>query len=237
MAAEDDKPRQELTDEQLAGRYRAGEEQAFAELVARYRQELFQFLARFVNNRAAADDLFQETFLQVHLSIDTFDPARRFKPWVFTIAANKARDWLRRNNRRQAAPLSALIEREREEGPAFIDLLETELPLPVENLEQQEVRERVQQTIAQLPDHLREVLLLAYFNKFAYKEIAAMLGIPLGTVKSRLHAAVGTFAELWKNRHEPQQGGTGGAGDRRAEGAQPENEGESPERSEAEGDE
>ncbi|MFW6059924.1 MAG: RNA polymerase sigma factor [Phycisphaeraceae bacterium] len=205
MASEGDKPLDELSDEQLAARYRAGDENAFAALVNRYRQELFQFLARFVNNRAAADDLFQETFLQVHLSIDTFDPSRSFKPWVFTIAANKARDWLRRNTRQQAAPLSALIEREREEGPAFIDLLQTELPLPVENLEQQEVRELVQAVIASLPEHLREVLLLAYFNKFAYKEIAAMLGIPLGTVKSRLHAAVGTFAELWKNRYQAEQ--------------------------------
>ena len=54
--------------------------------------------------------------------------------------------------------------------------------------------------VASLPDHLREVLLLAYFNQFAYKDIAEMLGIPLGTVKSRLHAAVGTFAQLWKAR-------------------------------------
>ncbi len=195
----------ELTDEQLASRYRAGRDEAFAELVTRYRQELFQFLARFVNNRAVAEDLFQETFLQVHLSIDTFDPSRRFKPWIFTIAANKARDWLRRNTRQQAAPLSALIEREQGEGPAFIDLLEAELPLPVEDLEKKEIRQLVQEVVAALPDHLREVLLLAYFNRFAYKEIASMLGIPLGTVKSRLHAAVGTFADLWKTRYEAQQ--------------------------------
>lgn len=202
MAPEPDKPLDELSDEQLVARYRSGRPEAFEALVERYRQELFQFLARFVNNRAAGEDLFQETFLQVHLSIETFDPARPFKPWLFTIGANKARDWLRRNKRQQAAPLSALIEKEREEGPAFIDLLRTELPLPTEDLERQEVRQLVQEVVAGLPHHLREVLLLAYFNRFAYKEIAAMLGIPLGTVKSRLHAAVGTFAELWKTRYE-----------------------------------
>ena len=53
----------------------------------------------------------------------------------------------------------------------------------------------------QLPDHLREVLVMAYFHQFAYKDIAEMLSIPLGTVKSRLHAAVGTFAQLWKARY------------------------------------
>ena len=210
MALEGDKPWAALADEELVTRYRGGEDAAFAELVDRYRQELFQFLLRFVNRRQAADDLFQETFLQVHLSIDTFDPSRRFKPWVFTIAANKARDWLRRNARQQAAPLSANVDGAEEgEGPAYIDLLETGLPLPVEDLEKQEVRQLVQSVVAALPDHLREVLLLAYFNRFAYKEIAAMLGIPLGTVKSRLHAAVGTFAELWKSRYgtpQEQQG-------------------------------
>ena len=203
MASEQaDKPLNELTDEQVVGQYRAGREEAFAELVHRYRQELFQFLIRFVNRRSAAEDLFQETFLQVHLSIDTFDPSRRFKPWLFTIGANKARDWLRRNSRQQAAPLSALVDEQQEEGPAFIDLLETQLPLPVEDMEKKEVRQLVQDVVASLPDHLREVLLLAYFNHFAYKEIAAMLSIPLGTVKSRLHAAVGTFAEMWKRRYD-----------------------------------
>lgn len=209
MASEADKPLNELnelSDEQLVARYRSGQHEAFETLVARYHQELYQFLARFVNNQAAGEDLFQETFLQIHLSIETFDPSRAFKPWLFTIAANKARDWLRRNKRQQAAPLSALIEKEREEGPAFIDLLQTELPLPVEDLEKEEVRRLVQETVSALPNHLREVLLLAYFNQFAYKEIAAMLGIPLGTVKSRLHAAVGTFAMLWKSRYEAQHG-------------------------------
>lgn len=205
MADHDATPLPEMTDEALVEAYRSGRSEAFEALVRRYRQELLHFLMRFVGKRAAAEDLFQETFLQVHLSIETFDPSRSFKPWLFTIGANKARDWLRRNKRQQAAPLSALVDQRGGEGPAFIDLLEADLPLPVEDLEKQEVRELVQEVVSALPDHLREVLLLAYFNRFAYKEIAAMLSIPLGTVKSRLHAAVGTFADLWKSRYEARQ--------------------------------
>lgn len=205
MGAADDKPLNELRDEEVVARYRDGDQAAFEELVGRFRQELFHFLVRFVSNRAAAEDLFQETFLQVHLSIHTFDLSRNFKPWLFTIAANKARDWLRRNSRQQAAPLSAMVDSSQDDGRTFIDLLEADLPLPTEDMEKQETRELVQEVIGALPDHLREVLLLAYFHRFAYKEIAAMLGIPLGTVKSRLHAAVGTFAELWKSRYETQQ--------------------------------
>lgn len=207
MSQEGDKPLAELSDEQVVARYREGEEEAFELLVRRFRMELFHFLLRFVNNRAAAEDLFQETFLQVHLSIETFDVTRNFKPWLFTIGANKARDWLRRNSRQQAAPLSALVNSSQDNGRTFVDLLEADLPLPMEDLEKQETRELVQDVVDALPDHLREVLLLAYFNHFAYKEIASMLSIPLGTVKSRLHAAVGTFADLWKSRQDARKQG------------------------------
>jgi RNA polymerase sigma-70 factor (ECF subfamily) len=193
-----------LSDEQLVAAYRGGQDEAFERLLRRYRPELFQFLVRFVNDKPAAEDLFQETFLQVHQSIATFDPTRRFKPWLFTIAANKARDYLRKNNRRQSgATVAVVADEEQPTGRAIIDLLEADLPLPDQRVSDAETRQRVRQTIAVMPEHLREVLLLAYFNQFAYKEIAAMLHIPLGTVKSRLHAAVGTFADLWKRSDQP----------------------------------
>mgnify|MGYP006273987757 CR=1 FL=1 len=192
------------TDEELLAAAQGGDESAFEALVRRYHGELLTFLMRFVRRRAAAEDLFQETFLQVYLSSDSFDPTRRFKPWLFTIAANKARDQLRKNKRRATVPLTASVNRGEDGGPEFIDLMEADLPLPTQNLEDAETREMVRDVMEALPDHLREVMLLAYFNRFAYKEIAEMLGIPLGTVKSRLHAAVGTFAQLWKARHGEQ---------------------------------
>ena len=189
-----------LTDEQLLGRYCGGETAALELLIERYRLELYHFLARFLGDRSAADDVFQETFIQVHISADTFDTSRRFKPWLFTIAANKARDLLRKNKRQKAAPLSAMVDQHGDSGRAFIDLLEADLPQPSELAQAKETGEIVRHVVASLPEHLREVLLLAYFNKLAYREIAENLGIPLGTVKSRLHAAVGMFAELWKAR-------------------------------------
>lgn len=197
--------RSEISDEQLIDRYRAGEDQAFEALVRRYRAELFHFLVRFAGGRAAAEDVFQETFLQVHQSIETFDTRRRFKPWLFTIAANKARDYLRRRARRPAAPLSAPVGGE-EEGQTFVDLMEADLPLPEQTAEDAETSERVRQAIEQLPDHLREILLLAYFQKFSYAQISEVLGIPLGTVKSRLHAAVANFAEKWKTMNLGESG-------------------------------
>ncbi len=193
-------PLSDLTDEQLVTAYRTGRVEAFEALVRRFRPELFHFLIRFAGNRAAAEDLFQETFLQVHISADTFDVTKRFKPWLFTIGANKARDHLRKNKRQRTVPLSAMMDRHGDDGPAFIDLMEADLPLPESLAQAGEQADLVKEVVDTLPDHLREVLLLAYFHQFAYKEIAEMLSIPLGTVKSRLHAAVGTFAQLWKAR-------------------------------------
>ena len=195
-----ERPLDQLTDEQLVSMYRTGRTEAFELLVGRFRHDLLHFLVLYVGDRSLAEDLFQETFLQVHLSTGSFDTSRRFKPWVFTIAANKARDYLRRTSRRQITGLSGRAD-DQQEGRSFIDLLEADLPLPDEDAESEETRRLVREAIEALPDHLREVLLLAYFHRFPYKEIAEMLEIPLGTVKSRLHAAVGTFADFWVARH------------------------------------
>ncbi len=187
-----------VRDEQLIERYRAGEHEAFEALVRRYRQELFHFLIRFTGSRAAAEDVFQEAFLQVHLSIDTFDTSRRFKPWLFTIAANKARDYHRKHGRHHALSLSDSVGEEGD-GQRFVDLLDAGMDGPDEPLADAERSHFVRQTVDDLPGHLREILLLAYFQKMSYSQIADTLGIPLGTVKSRLHAAVAMFAETWKN--------------------------------------
>lgn len=186
------------SDEELLLLYRQGQDWAFGALVERYQQELFHFLIRFTGSRAAAEDMFQEAFLQVHISADTFDIDKRFKPWLFTIAANKARDHLRRSVRRKTVALSAPVAGD-DSNQSFADLLQADLDLPPELLQQQETRELVQQVVADMPDHLREILILSYFHQFPYKEIAEVLGIPLGTVKSRLHAAVATFAQRWKH--------------------------------------
>lgn len=197
-------PRQTPSDEQLIEDYRNGHRDAFSCLVERYQRELYHFLVRFVGNRAAAEDVFQEAFLQVHQSADLFDTQRRFRPWLFTIAANKARDLMRSQARRPTNPLQATIDGSNEEGSGqFLDLMEAATTMPDQPLEREEVQQLVQKTILGMPAHLREILLLSYFHQFPYKTIADILGIPLGTVKSRLHAAVAQFADRWQmsNRH------------------------------------
>lgn len=183
-------------DERLLADFLDGDEQAFSLLVRRYDRELFQFVARFVRDTAAADDIVQDTFIQVHNSAHGFDPTRRFRPWMFTIAANKARDFLRTRNRRKEVAFS--FDNNDGERTNFQDFLADAGPTPLVEVEADEQREAVRKIVGTLPDHLREVLILAYFQRFPYKEMADMLEIPLGTVKSRLHAAVTKFAEAYK---------------------------------------
>lgn len=187
----------ERSDEQLLAASLDGDTAAFAALVDRYRNDLLHFLIRFLGSRAAAEDVFQDTFLQVHLSARTFDPERRFKPWLFTIAANRARDHHRRHMRRTPLSLSAPANSE-EGSDAFVDLMASDEPLPEMPMLESEQSHLVRQVVDELPPHHREILLLSYFQRMSYNQIAECLEIPLGTVKSRLHAAVARFAEGWR---------------------------------------
>lgn len=187
-----------LTDEALFDRYRSGENEAFRTLIDRHHDDLLAFLYRLVGDRQAAEDVFQEAWVQVHLSADTFDRERTFRPWLFTIAANKGRDYLRKKGRRQTVDLSAPVRSDASGSATFIDLMEVDVPAPDEAMRSAERDAMVQRAVQDMSPQLREILLLAYFQRLSYAQIADDLGIPLGTVKSRLHAAVASFAQRFK---------------------------------------
>jgi RNA polymerase sigma-70 factor (ECF subfamily) len=195
----------QLSDEQLFEKYRGGDMPSMRILVERHLHDLLAFLTRMMGDRAGAEDVFQDTFLQIHQAAATFDATRRFRPWLFTIAANKARDHLRRKGRRRTLDLSAPISGGRgggDDSPTeFVDLLEIDIPAPSAGIEAEEQSRLVQEALETLPPSLKEILLLAYFQRLSYAQIAEDLEIPLGTVKSRLHAAVATFSKRWTERH------------------------------------
>jgi RNA polymerase sigma-70 factor, ECF subfamily len=189
-----------LSDEQLMAAYREGKQEAFIELMKRYEKELYNFLLRFLGQSSLAEDVFQESFLQVHLSADTFEVQRRFRPWLYTIAANKARDLLRSRARRPAVQITSLGDEDN--SSRLWDQLLQQTTTPQDLLDQKEQRQAVRGVVADMPDHLREILILAYFNQMPYKDMAETLGIPLGTVKSRLHAAVAEFARRFAEQEK-----------------------------------
>ena len=187
------------SDEQLLADHLAGSSGAFDRLVARYAPELYGFLCRFLADSAIAEDLIQETFLQVHMAAVSFDPTRSFRPWLYTIAANKARDHLRARGRRQEYSLDS---GKADDGPApSQSVAAADAPLP-ELLENEERKAVVRTLIDRMPEHLRLILMLGYYQQLPYAEIAEVLEIPVGTVKSRLHAAVNHFARLWRSHTE-----------------------------------
>jgi RNA polymerase sigma-70 factor (ECF subfamily) len=186
-----------MNDVQLLQRYAAGDEGAFQEIVRQYQDGIYAFLRRYLNNRDLVDDVFQETFLQLYASRNTFDLSRPLRPWLFTIAANKAKDALRRRQRVDSTNLGSMFDSEEYSMDDVLNTLDYDEHLPYDDLIKQETAAQVKRVIARMPAKLREILLLAYFQKFSYGEISGILGIPVGTVKSRLHTAVGRFAEDW----------------------------------------
>jgi len=186
------------SDADLLTRYSAGDEAAFREIVSRYKNSLYMFLKRFISQQDLVEDVFQETFLQLFTSRDSFDPSRPLRPWLFTIAANKAKDALRKQQRTAAMPIGTIVDAEEMSFDEVLDTLSSTSTRPYEELEKDETTIRVREIIANMPEILREILILAYFNKFSYKQMAQILSIPIGTVKSRLHTAVGRFAKDWK---------------------------------------
>jgi len=168
------------SDERLMTRLASGDEAALAPLLERWRGPLHAFLARRVGD-ADADDLFQETWLRVVRYRDRFDAQRRFSTWLFQIANNLCRDRGRRRGVRERY-------RSERQAEAHGDPERTRPP-PLDRAI--DVRRRVMA----LPDKLREVLVLRYYRDLPEKEIARIVGIPAGTVKSRLHAAVKALRE------------------------------------------
>jgi RNA polymerase sigma-70 factor, ECF subfamily len=186
-----------MNDMGLLQRYAAGEEGAFQELVGAYKDSVYAFLSTFLNRPDLVDDVFQETFIQLYVSRGTFDLSRPLRPWLLTIAANKARDALRRRQRINSTNLGSMFDSEERSINDVLDTLDSDTHMPHDDLIKDETAGAVKQVISRMPAKLRKILILAYFHKFSYAEIAGILGIPVGTVKSRLHTAVRRFAENW----------------------------------------
>ena len=186
------------TDAELLVSYTAGDQAAFSIIVTRYKTGLYAFLQKFLNRQDLIEDVFQETFLQLFTSRESFDPARPLRPWLFTIAANKAKDALRKQQRTAAISIGAIANSDEMTFDDALNTITSDNVVPYDNLERDEISVLVRGVIADIPENLREILILAYFNKFSYKQMSQILSIPIGTVKSRLHTAVARFAKDWK---------------------------------------
>jgi RNA polymerase sigma-70 factor (ECF subfamily) len=186
------------TDEDLMTRYRdQGRSDDINEIIRRYEHELYRYLARYLNDPTLAQDVFQNTFLQVYLKRSLYEDGRPVRPWLYAIATHQAVDALRKAGRHPTISLDQRsASQEGSDTGSLIDLLVGEDPGPLADLQGEERRAWVRRSVEKLPGSLRETLILAYHQDLKYREIAEILKIPVGTVKSRLHAAVGKLQQM-----------------------------------------
>ncbi len=204
-APQPDLPENWSDEELILGYQSEGDRRAFDELVHRYERELYNYLRRYVGDDQVAEDVFQQTFLQVHLKCDQFEPGRRFRPWLYTVAINQAIDMQRRNRRHRMASLDKRLGTgDEQETGALVDLLDNESAGPSQLAEEAEQSEEVRRAVDELPESTRQAVLLVYFQGMKYREAAEVMSIPVGTVKSRLHAAIGRLNEVLSRNHLPK---------------------------------
>ena len=176
---------------------REGDREAWAILMGRYGTPLLSFCRRLARSRDEADDLFQDTWVKAVEAIGIFDETRRFTPWLFTLCLNRHRD-LCRHRQRWWKRVRGFFTRddEGEEGE------EARVASAAETGEERVLRgeedEAMRRCVDRLGDAVRTTVVLYYFREFEVSEIAGMLGVPEGTVKSRLAAGRAKIKAMWE---------------------------------------
>jgi RNA polymerase sigma-70 factor (ECF subfamily) len=169
----------------------------FEILVGRYKNAIVSFLFRFTGDYRTAEDLAQETFLRVFRKIHDYNSTAKFSTWLYTIASNLAKDEFKRRVRHPAKSQDwkGGGDTTRDMPQAKADTTDS---VPDVRLEHDEARQNVNKALSLLDEHDREVLLLKDVQGLSYEEIAEVLELPMGTVKSRISRARLAFKDVWK---------------------------------------
>jgi len=186
-----------LSDHALIEATRRGDETAFGEVMSRYRGPITNYLYRFLNDYEEAVDLSQETFVRLYFAIDRYHTDYAFSTYIYRIATNLAISELRRRKRRKLLSLTGLFQNEIDEGIEFQPA--DERSLPDKDLIDGERSRQIEKAIAALPDKYRAPIVLREIEDKSYDEIAAILGLGLGTTKSRINRARGLLKEKLRN--------------------------------------
>ena len=178
-----------LTDQEVVVRAREGSERAYRELVRRYERPIFSLIYRMVRDRELAEDLAQETFVKALNALDSYRPEYKFSSWIFKISNNAAIDHLRRREldtlSLEGSPHAATPDAVEATALQIGDRGET----PLDVVEAKELGGEIEQAIARLRPEYRQCILLRHVEGRAYEEIAEILDLPLGTVKTYIHRA------------------------------------------------
>jgi RNA polymerase sigma-70 factor, ECF subfamily len=176
-----------LTDQQVVRLARDGAERAYRELIGRYQRPVFSLIYRLVRNRELAEDLAQETFIKVLNAIDRYDPKFKFSSWIFKIAHNTALDHLRRRQPETLSLEGSPHARTEAEAEASAITPESGGLSPEEYASSRELGAEIESAIGELRPEYRTAILLCHVEGRPYEEIAEIMAVPLGTVKTYIH--------------------------------------------------
>ncbi len=174
----------------------AGDREAYALLVQRYNGPLFRYLLRMLGRPDEAEDMAQEAFLRAYLSLASYDSTYRFSTWLFRIATNLALNRLKVEQR--VVSLEMLQDRPDERPMELAD--SSEECRPEQRVERQEMGQAVRECLEELPPAYRSVVILRHLSDLSYEEIADSTGLPLNTVRSRLHRGRERLGECLEQR-------------------------------------
>lgn len=171
-----------LNDFELMKRIKQGEQEAFLELVRRYQHRLFRFFCYLGAPPGESEDMVQEVFLRIFACRANYRPTAKLVTFLYTIARNVWVDWLRKNKKMVALDACSEDRRSLSEGDAFVNEVESQID--------------IQTALGKLGEKHRLVVVMSIYQQLRYQEIAEILNIPVGTVKSRVHAAFEQLREI-----------------------------------------
>jgi RNA polymerase sigma-70 factor (ECF subfamily) len=180
------------TDEQLILMFQKGDLQAYNTLVKRYKNPLFNFIYRYVNDDDISDDVLQETFIRLYKNKHYYKEVAKFSTWIYTIASNLAKTELRRKKRHNLFSINNHMNESKD-----FDITDSDNN-PEENLEKSNLTFHIQKAIKELPESFREAVILRDVQGLEYDEIAEILQTPLGTVKSRINRGRALLSDVLK---------------------------------------
>lgn len=185
----------ELSDEELMLLVQEGRNQAFDLLVARYKNRLYTYLYRLLGNESEAEEFAQETFVKAYIHAGKYRTIARFSTWLYTIATNLVRNRVRSTKRRPAMVSMWSEEVGGEDDGKWMELRD-DSQRPDNDMEQQNLKDMVQEAIERIPGKYRSAFVLREINELSYEEIAAVTGLKLGTVRSRINRGRAHFKKL-----------------------------------------
>lgn len=194
-----------VSDEALLQEFvETGDRNCFETLMRRYQPELYNYLRRYLDDDELAEDAFQLTFVRVYQRGGQFDTSRRFRPWLYGIATHQAIDLKRRNKRQPICSLDSPTRQSTDRETTCAAGIPDHRAVDADQLEQAELRDQMKLALEMVGEPGRSALELIYLQGMAYRDAAEALNIPVGTVKSRVHAAIRKLAAVWQ-RIVPQQ--------------------------------